>query len=67
MGNAASKSRTECCRRKIVEMEIRKAAIPKAIFQGRVEKCRLFHAANITEREPTTWREGQTLVLVSKP
>ncbi len=30
------------------------------------KKWRLFHAANMTDREPTTWSEGQTLVLVSK-
>ena len=29
-------------------------------------KWRLFHAANMTDMEPTTWSEGQTLVLVSK-
>ena len=66
MGSAASRSSTECCRRKIVEIEIRKATMPNTIFHGNVEKWRLFHAANMTDMEPTTWSEGQTLVLVSK-
>ena len=40
--------------------------MPNTIFHGNVEKWRLFHAANMTDMEPTTWSEGQTLVLVSK-
>ena len=67
MGTAASRSSTECCRRNTVEMEITKATMPKASFQPLVENFLLCHAANITAMEPTTWREGHTLVLVSKP
>ena len=32
--------------------------MPNTIFHGNVEKWRLFHAANMTDREPTTWSEG---------
>lgn len=63
---AGGMSRRECCFRKTVEMEMRTACRVKAVRHKGVAKRGVFQAAARTAREPMTWREGHTLVLVSK-
>lgn len=62
---AIKTSTIECCFKKTVDMEMKKAEITKKHLQAAVLKCLLSHAPTTTATEPMTWRDGQTLVFVS--
>lgn len=53
-GSAARISSTECCLTNTVETQISAAVRVKARFQPLLRKAGVFHAANITAREPIT-------------
>ena len=65
IGIAAKISRTECCLRKTVDILIKTAVTRKLIFQTNPFNFLLCNPANITAKDPITWIEGHTFVLVS--
>ena len=64
-GIAATTSMTECCLSSIVEAQMRIAAELKKNRQRGARNRSICHEVHQTAADPTTCKDGQTLVLVS--